>query len=86
MMAFASPQDICRWEIEERHEILAHVRSDETVWAGDRIVTARGAHLTTCVFLNSDVKNLFCQIYETRPEICRKYRPGTSELCPQYKK
>jgi Fe-S-cluster containining protein len=84
MMAYVSSRDIRRWEIEERHEILTHVRSDETMWAGDRIVTARGAHLTSCVFLNSDGKNLFCGIYGTRPEICREYRPGSSELCPQY--
>jgi len=85
MMAYASPEDIRRWETEGRTDILAHVREYETVWAGDRIVTARGIHLTSCVFLNSDGKNLFCEIYQTRPMVCREYRPGSSELCPQFK-
>lgn len=85
MTAYAVPDDVRRWELEGRTEILAHVRSNETVWAGDRIVTTRGVHLTSCVFLNFDGMNLFCGIYETRPAVCRDYRPGSSELCPQYK-
>jgi len=84
MVAYASDEDIRRWETEGRRDILAHIRSNETLWAGDRIMTVRGTYLSTCVFLNRDREGFFCTIYETRPQVCRSYEPGSSDICPQH--
>ncbi len=32
--------------------------------------------LDTCAFLNEDK---LCRIYETRPEVCRKFEPGSDQ-------
>jgi len=40
--------------------------------------------VTTCAYLNWDGKIFFCDIYETRPMVCRNYVPGSSELCPLF--
>jgi Fe-S-cluster containining protein len=33
-----------------------------------------------------DGENFCCAIHETRPATCRHYEPGSSELCPQFRK
>jgi len=40
--------------------------------------------LESCVYLNWDGSSFFCEIYETRPLVCRNFIPGSSELCPRY--
>ena len=82
MIAYATDEDIRRWEIEGRQDILTHIRASETLWAGDRIMTARGTYLSTCVFLNREGDSFFCTIYTTRPQVCRNYEPGSSDICP----
>lgn len=69
---------------EQRHDIIARIRDNEVIWAGDRIIDQSGAKVTTCRYLNRDVSLFSCEIYETRPLVCRNYIPGSSELCPQY--
>ena len=54
------------------------------MWAGDRIVNRFGVKARDCVYLNWDGTLFSCEIYETRPLICRNFIPGSSALCPQY--
>jgi Fe-S-cluster containining protein len=84
MVAYVSPEDIERWEKEQRHDIIDRLRDNEVIWAGDRIVNRFGFKVTSCVYLNWDGASFSCGIYETRPIVCRNYIPGSSELCPQY--
>ncbi|MGV8075085.1 MAG: YkgJ family cysteine cluster protein [Syntrophobacteraceae bacterium] len=84
MVAYISSEDIRRWEKEGRQDIIARVRDNEIMWAGDRITGKSGRKPTSCVYLNWDGSSFFCDIYETRPLVCRNYVPGSSELCPQY--
>ena len=84
MLAFVSPEDIQRWEKEGRHDIVARLRDNDVMWAGDRIINKFGVKTTTCHYLNWDGSHFFCEFYETRPIVCRSYVPGSSELCPQY--
>lgn len=84
MVAYVSPEDIQRWEKEGRHDIIARLRGNAVIWAGDRIINRSGGKVTSCYYLDWDGSSFFCQIYETRPMVCRNYIPGSSELCPQY--
>jgi Fe-S-cluster containining protein len=84
MVACASAEDIQRWEKEGRHDIIARLCDGEVVWAGDRIIAKNCPKVGVCHYLSWDGSAFFCQIYETRPAVCRNYRPGSSGLCPQY--
>jgi Fe-S-cluster containining protein len=86
MIAYATDTDIERWKQEERHDILDRVQDGGLIWAGDTIISARGATLSSCVFLNWDGNVFFCDIYETRPQVCRDFKAVSSELCPLYTK
>lgn len=83
--AYAGPEDFERWKREGRQDILNRIKQRHLLWAGDRIVSAdTGGHPRECLFLLESGKELICSIYETRPLVCRDYRPGSSELCPQW--
>jgi Fe-S-cluster containining protein len=86
MVAYITPEDIQRWEKEGRNDILARIRDNGVMWAGDRIINKSGRKLTTCIYLNWDGSSLLCEIYETRPLVCRNYIPGSSYLCTQYQR
>ncbi len=80
MIAYVSPEDIHRWEQEGRHDIIAHAH--DLTWAGDRIVTRTGRTVNSCSYLSWKGSSFFCEIYETRPLVCRNFVPGSNELCP----
>ncbi|MCX5807176.1 MAG: YkgJ family cysteine cluster protein [Proteobacteria bacterium] len=84
MIAYVSPEDIQRWEKEQRYDILDRLHDNNVFWAGDRIINKFGTSVTSCFYLNWDVSFFSCEIYETRPMICRNFIPGSSELCPLY--
>ncbi len=84
MIAYVTPEDIERWERQGRQDIISRLRDNEVIWAGDRIVDRTGAKVTSCTYLNWNGTTFFCEIYETRPMVCRNYVPGSSELCPLY--
>lgn len=84
MVAYVSPEDFHRWEKEQRHDIVARLSNNEVLWAGDRIINKFGAKMTQCVCLNWGGSSFSCEIYETRPVVCRNFAPGSSELCPLF--
>ena len=90
MAAYVSFEDIHRWEKEGRCDILAHVRDNGVVWSDDGFVNRFGSKITTClmscVYLKWHGSTASCGIYETRTKVCRNYIPGSSELCPQYRR
>jgi Fe-S-cluster containining protein len=85
MVAYVSPEDMERWGKEGRHDIIARLSDNDVMWAGDRIINRFGVKATTCRYLDWDGRAFFCEIYETRPMVCRNYVPGSSELCPLYR-
>lgn len=83
--AFMSEADLERWREEGRRDILHILENEQAVWAGDRLVSARdGMPLWGCPFLEPWGRRFRCSIYETRPQVCRDYVPGSSPICPQY--
>ena len=83
---YAVEEDIARWRAEGRTDILRLLEDEEMAWAGDQLVsTITGEPLSPCPFLQKDGTRFSCTIYETRPEICREFPPGSSEICPQYR-
>lgn len=84
MVAYVLPEDIRRWEEGGRYDIISRLQKNEVMWAGDRIVNRFGVKVTTCVYLALVGSSFACEIYDTRPVICRSYIPGSSELCPQF--
>jgi len=84
MIAYATDDDIQRWEREKRFDILARIKGNNIIWSGDTLFSSKGMHLKSCVYLNWNGEAFFCEIYETRPQVCRDYLPGSSELCPLY--
>ncbi|MBN2157952.1 MAG: hypothetical protein JW807_01060 [Spirochaetes bacterium] len=84
MIAYVTEEDIRRWERENRTDILDRVRGNDIIWSGDRIMSSEGKFLKSCAYLGWDGNAFFCEIYETRPLVCRNYIPGSSELCPQH--
>ncbi len=84
MVAYVSPEDIKRWEQEGRYDIITRLRENDAMWAGDRIINKSGGKVNTCLYLNWSGSCFSCEIYETRPIVCREYIPGSSGLCPQY--
>ncbi len=86
MVAYITEEDLARWKAEQRHDIFHILEKEQAFWAGDHFVSARdGRVLTCCPFLAWDEEGAACSIYETRPLVCRNYRPGSSEICPQWK-
>jgi len=82
----AGEDDMERWRKQGKTDIVRVMERYMPVWAGDIIVSSLdGKILTTCPFLRNDEKYYTCTIYEDRPNVCRNYLPGSSELCSQFK-
>jgi Fe-S-cluster containining protein len=80
-------EDIEKWKREGKQEISRIMEHSKSVWAGDIIISSEnGKILFTCPFLRWEGTHYTCTIYEDRPKVCREYKPGSSELCSQYKK
>ncbi len=88
MSAYVSAEDIRRWELEERHDILAHVRANNVGWSDNGFANGFGSNINncrmSCVYLEWEDSLSRCGIYETRTNVCRNYMPGSSDLCPQF--
>jgi Fe-S-cluster containining protein len=90
MAAFVSQiesEDFARWKAEGRDDILHVLESESPVWVGDHLLSSRtGRPIHGCPFLTWDGDRYSCEIYETRPLVCSTFTPGSSELCPRWKK
>lgn len=85
LTAYAQESDFERWNAEGRQDILSVMEHRHLVWSGDRLISSEtGDPPRECPFLYSDEGKWRCVIYETRPQVCRDYEPGSSELCPQF--
>jgi Fe-S-cluster containining protein len=86
LTAYAEKEDFDRWRAENRQDILDVIEHRHLVWAGDRMMsTQTGNSPRECPFLYNSGDSFLCSIYETRPMVCRRYLPASSELCPQWK-
>ena len=84
--AYAEQCDFDRWRAENRQDILDVIERHHLVWAGDRLISSEsGDSPKECSFLYNEGNKWLCSIYETRPQVCRNYQPGSSELCSQFK-
>ncbi len=86
LTAYAHKEDFERWRSEGRQDILEIIAHRHLLWAGDRMISVdTGDYPRECPFLYNEGKKYLCSIYETRPQVCREYQPGSSPLCPQWK-
>jgi Fe-S-cluster containining protein len=80
-------EDRLRWIEENRTDILHILETESPIWVGDHLVSSKtGNPIYSCPFLKWESGISTCLIYETRPTVCRSFIPGSSEICPQYKK
>lgn len=83
---YVTDEDLERWKREGRDDILHIIEHEHAMWVGDHLVSSLDGHyLHGCSFLMWDGSHYACSIYETRPSVCRKYQPGSSEICPQFR-
>ena len=86
MIGYVTELDIERWKAEGREDIFHIIDNEQAFWAGDHFVSARdGRELMCCPFLKWEGDQCTCSIYETRPDVCRNYEPGSSQICPLWK-
>lgn len=85
MLAYVTAADLASWRRENRNDILKVVENGPVTWAGDRIVSRDEGSFQGCPFLKWENRQYACTIYETRPNVCRDFCPGSSPLCPQWK-
>ncbi|MBN2255978.1 MAG: YkgJ family cysteine cluster protein [Deltaproteobacteria bacterium] len=86
LIAFVTDEDKIGWKGEQRQDILRVLDNWDGLWAGDRLVSRTdGRQLYGCPFLKWEKNHYTCTIYETRPEVCRNYLPGSSHICPYYR-
>jgi Fe-S-cluster containining protein len=82
----ATQEDLERWRREDKKEILSVMEHSKAAWAGDIVVSSvDGKILFNCPFLRYEGKFSTCTIYEDRPKTCRNFKPGSCELCSQFK-
>ena len=80
-------EDRERWKSQGRDDIVHVLENESPIWVGDHLVSSRtGRIIHGCPFLVWDGVSYSCEIYETRPLVCRRFTPGSSELCPLWKK
>ncbi|MBN1380988.1 MAG: YkgJ family cysteine cluster protein [Deltaproteobacteria bacterium] len=85
--AYITDEDRKRWKKEGRTDILQMLEREHAIWAGDHLISSEnGRYLHGCIFLAYENNQYVCKIYETRPKTCRDYEPGSSEICPQFRK
>ncbi|MEW6753663.1 MAG: YkgJ family cysteine cluster protein [Candidatus Latescibacterota bacterium] len=83
--ALAQPDDVSRWQAQGRRDILHLLGEGGPAWMGDRLVWPEdGREMTACRFLARQGSRWACRIHATRPGVCRRFRPGSSPLCPLY--
>jgi len=81
-IAYVTPEDIERWHLEDRKDILTVIEREHAVWMGDHLISSQDGHyLHGCPFLSWEGEHSSCEIYSTRPRVCRQYKPGSSEIC-----
>jgi Fe-S-cluster containining protein len=86
-IAYVHEEDLERWRREGREDILGIIEREQAVWAGDHFASAvDGRYLHGCPFLTWEGNCHACAIYETRPGTCRRYVPGSSEICSQFQR
>lgn len=84
-MAYVTKEDIERWKREKREDIFNVIKHYKAVWVGDHFISSANGHfLHGCPFLEWEERHYTCSIYETRPLVCRKYKPGSSEICSMF--
>ncbi len=77
--------DLERWKREKRDDILHIYENRHPVWAGDHIISSEnGCNQSGCPFLQSGDGGFSCSIYDTRPDVCRNFIPGSSRICPLF--
>ncbi|HNR88918.1 MAG TPA: YkgJ family cysteine cluster protein [Spirochaetota bacterium] len=82
MIAYVTDDDLARWKREGRGDIMHVIERESAVWMGDHLVSATDGHyIGPCPFLINRGDRYDCAIYETRPQVCRDYAAGSSELC-----
>lgn len=87
MIAYVTSEDMDRWIREGRTDILHIIENEQAVWLGDHFISSRtGRPIYGCPFLEMPDELFSCSIHETRPGVCRKYEPASSEICPLWKK
>jgi len=85
MIADADGEDLARWKREGRDYILRACR--DACWVGDHFMSVTtGMTIHDCPFLDFSEGAFACTIYETRPRVCREFEPGSSAICPQFRK
>ena len=85
--AYVTDEDMARWRAERRDDILEMLEREHGSWEGDHLVSSEtGKTLHGCPFFMFDGEKFGCAIHETRPATCRLYEPGSSEICPQFRK
>jgi len=84
---YVTDEDLERWKQQGRNDILHTIEHEHALWVGDHLVSSLdGRYIHGCSFLTWVGSHYACSIYDTRPSICRKYQPGSSEICTQYEK
>ena len=82
----ASKQDIERWVLEGRYDILDFVDDWKSCLDSDNENIGRDFDAVVgdkpCVFLRRIGKIYSCSIYKTRPQLCREYPYVDGKLCP----
>lgn len=85
--ASITEEDVNRWKEKGKMDIVRTMEQCKLVWAGDIIVSLKdGESRSSCPFLMDNGRYHACTIYEDRPRVCRDYLPGSSEICPQFRK
>ena len=84
-IAYTTEEDMERWRREGRTDILGIIEREHAVWAGDHFVSSEnGRYIRGCPFLIWEGNRRACAIYETRPAVCRRFTPGSSEICSRF--
>lgn len=79
--------DRVRWIAENRYDIINILTNESAVWMGDHLISSKtGRKIYSCPFLKLEDSFATCTIYETRPNVCRNFMPGSSQICPLSKK
>lgn len=87
VLAFVNIHDQEKWLRYGRQDIIDIIKELNPVWAGDHYFSGRtGERINECPFLKKENGYRVCSIYEFRPEVCIRFMPGMSMICPQYGK